>query len=252
MKDSVSVSIVMPLYNAEPYFKASVASVLAQSYKDWELLVVDDCSTDGSGKQALEFSLIDSRIKYFRNPTNSGVAASRNVALEIASGRFITFLDSDDQWEFDKLERQVDFTISQSLSITYCSYARFSESGKLLGVVNPRRKVYYKDMLFRNHIGLLTAMYDRRKLPILKFRAVGHEDYIFWLEALGSAHAAECVPSNRPLAKYLVRKSSLSGNKLKAAKWQWINYRHNMGLGYVKSVFYFTCYAFYSVLRKFG
>lgn len=250
MSYPVKVSIVMPLYNAEPYFRETVATVLAQSYRDWELIVIDDCSTDGSGKHALELSQVESRIIYLRNLVNCGVAVSRNIGLDRACGRFVAFLDSDDQWEPDKLERQVEFALRGARPITYCSYARISEAGKLLGIVRPKEKVRYSDMLFRNHIGNLTAMYDRSLLPDLRFASVGHEDYIFWIEALTRVDSAELVPSGTPLAKYLVRKSSLSGNKLKAAKWQWLNYRRNIGFGFFKSAFYFSCYAFYSVLRK--
>lgn len=247
---SCKVSIVMPLYNAIPYFKDSVASVLAQTYEDWELLVVDDCSTDGCGEEALEFSKLDTRIKYFRNSVNLGVAASRNIALENATGRFVAFLDSDDQWVEEKLERQVDFAINQSSPITYCSYMRISEDGTSLGWVKPKSRVGYKDMLFRNHIGNLTAMYDRSRLMLLRFKPVGHEDYIFWMDGLKEVGFAQLVPSEKPLARYLVRATSLSGNKLKAAKWQWENYRCNLGFGYAKSLFYFSCYALNSVLRK--
>lgn len=250
MSYPVMVSIVMPLYNAEPYFKESVATVLAQSYVDWELIVVDDCSTDGSGRQALELSRIESRVVYLRNSVNCGVAVSRNIGLERARGRFVAFLDSDDQWGHDKLERQVDFALRGGCPITYCSYVRISEAGESLGVVKPKEKVRYGDMLFRNHIGNLTAMYDRSLLPDLRFASVGHEDYIFWIGALTRVDSAELVPSDVPLAKYLVRKSSLSGNKLRAASWQWHNYRTNLGFGFFKSLFYFSCYAFFSVLRK--
>lgn len=250
MSYSIEVSIIMPLYNAAPYFKESIASVLAQTYENWELLVVDDCSTDGSGGLAYEYTLIDPRIKYFRNALNSGVAVSRNIGLDQAAGRFVAFLDSDDQWEKDKLEVQVNFSLRYAALISYTSYVRVSEAGELLGAVNPRSQVSYRDMLYKNHIGNLTAMYDRIKLPELRFKSVGHEDYIFWLGALKIADLALCVPSNKPLARYLVRASSLSGNKFKAAKWQWINYRKNIGFGFFKSLFYFSCYAVFSVFRK--
>ncbi|WP_367237612.1 glycosyltransferase family 2 protein [Pseudomonas sp. Rh2] len=250
MSHSVEVSVVMPLYNAAPYFRNSVESVLRQTYKNWELIVVDDCSTDGSGEEALELSKRDPRIHYLRNAVNSGVAFSRNVALERAVGRFVAFLDSDDEWLEDKLERQLDFAVRKSSAITYCSYFRVSEAGNELGVVRPKKRVFYKDMLFRNHIGNLTAMYDRARLPSLRFKSVGHEDYLFWVEAIAEVGFAELVPSEAPLARYLVRRASLSGNKLKAAKWQWLNYRKNIGLGYLQSMFYFCCYALGSVLRK--
>jgi len=250
VSDLVEVSIIMPLYNAAPYFKGSVESVLAQTYERWELLVVDDCSTDGSSELAYEYSLSDPRIKYYKNSVNSGVAASRNVGLEHAVGRFVAFLDSDDQWAVEKLECQVNFALRHTIAISYASYIRVSEAGKQLGVIKPRATVCYRDMLYKNHIGNLTAMYDRVKLPSLRFKAAGHEDYLFWLEALQTAGSAACVPSDKPLAKYLVRASSLSGNKFKAAKWQWENYRTNIGFGLLRSSFYFTCYAVSSLLRK--
>lgn len=248
--DDVTVSIIMPLYNALPFFLGSIYSVLNQKYPHWELIIVDDCSTDGSGEQALLFSKSDSRIKYFKNEINSGVALSRNVGLDKATGRFVAFLDSDDQWEADKLERQVFFALNNSAIITYCSYVRVSESGAVLGEVKPNTSISYKDMLYRNQIGNLTAMYDRTVLGELRFKSVGHEDYLFWVEAVRKAGSAELVPSEMPLARYLVRKSSLSGNKFKAAKWQWNNYRNNIGLGFVGSLFYFSCYVVSAVLRR--
>ena len=244
------VSIVMPVYNAISHLEVSIKSVLAQTFSGWELIVVDDCSTDGSDEVIFKFSILDSRIKCFKTARNSGVASARNLALEKAAGRYVAFLDSDDCWCAEKLEIQLDYAKSRSAAITYCSYDRVSESGDFLGTVYPVATARYKDMLYRNQIGNLTGMYDRHVLGKLRFRPVGHEDYLFWIEAVKKVGSAFLVPHSRPLATYLVRENSVSSNKFKAAQWQWENYRNNVGLGFWSSLYYFSNYAFSSVVLR--
>lgn len=246
----MKVSIVMPMYNALPYIMDSVNSVLKQTYSNWELLIVDDCSSDGSSDVAHEFECSDLRIRHIKNTKNLGVAETRNVALNIATGDVIAFLDSDDCWLPHKLELQVKYMCEHQAKITYSSYARYSEAGVFLGIVRPKVKVGFKDMLYRNQIGNLTGMYLRSALPALRFKNTGHEDYLFWAEAIKTVGMASLTPSDKPLANYLVRDNSLSGNKFKAALWQWNNYRANLKLNFFKSVYYFSCYAFVSVYSR--
>ncbi|WP_339512614.1 glycosyltransferase family 2 protein [Pseudomonas sp. RL_15y_Pfl2_60] len=246
----MKVSIVMPMYNALPYVKASVESVLKQTHSDWELLIIDDCSSDGSSDVASTFANSDLRIRYVKNTKNLGVAETRNVALNMATGGLVAFLDSDDCWLPDKLALQVKYMCKNQAKITYSSYARYSEAGVFLGVVHPKANIGFKDMLYRNQIGNLTGMYLRSALPALRFKNTGHEDYLFWAEAIKTVGTASLTPSDKPLANYLVRDNSLSGNKFKAALWQWNNYRANLKLSFIDSVYYFSCYALVSVYSR--
>ena len=248
----MKVSIVMPMYNALPYLKGSVDSVLKQTYSNWELLIVDDCSSDGSSDVAHEFECSDLRIRHIKNSKNLGVAETRNVALNMAIGDVIAFLDSDDCWLPHKLELQIKYMCESKAFITYSTYARYSETGAFLGTVYPKEIIGFNDMLYRNQIGNLTGMYLRSAIPTLRFKNTGHEDYLFWAEAIRAVGTASLTPSDKPLAKYLVRENSLSGNKLKAALWQWNNYRANLKLSVIKSVYYFSCYAFSSVYSRFA
>ncbi len=228
------VSVVMPVYNAGVWLADSIGSLLAQQFGDWELLAVDDCSTDDSLARLRQWAAQDSRIRPLALPCNGGVAAARNAGIDAARGRWIAFLDADDRWAPAKLELQVADMRARDLEISYTAYQRVREDGSALSHVDPPAEVDYARMLRSNHIGNLTGMYDRR-LGVAHFRKVGHEDYVFWLEMVRRAGRAARVPHAQPLAYYTVRGGSVSSNKLRAAGWQWRIYREIEGLGLVRS-----------------
>lgn len=241
------VSVVMPAYNAAATIEASMRSVLAQTHADVELVVVDDGSRDDSWERVRGIADGDARVVALRQP-NGGVAAARNTGIEAASGEYIAFLDSDDRWAPAKLETQLAWMRQQDARVAYAAYERVDEEGRRLSLVQPPAAVDYRDMLKSNRIGNLTGIYHR-SLGDARFRRIGHEDYVFWLEMVRRAGRAVCAPSAEPLAHYLVRAGSLSADKRRAAGWQWRIYREVEGLGLLSSGWYFTHYTL-NALRK--
>ncbi len=245
------VSVVMPLYNAEHLLRRPVESVLAQSHGDLELVVVDDGSTDGGADIVDDYARGDARVRLVRGGRNGGVAAARNRAIGLARGRYVAFLDSDDWWHPDKLSRQLAALDAHDAAIAYASYQRVAEDGGLLGVVEPPAAVGHRDMLRSNHIGNCTGIYDRARLGgDGSFRRMGHEDYVFWLDLVRRAGRAVRAEGDGPLAYYLVRKGSVSSNKLRAAGWQWRIYRDVEGLNLAESTYYMMHYARHALSKR--
>jgi glycosyltransferase involved in cell wall biosynthesis len=246
-----AVSVVMPVYNAGGWLAHSIGSVRAQTYPDWELLAVDDGSTDDSLARLRALAAADPRIRPIAMPANGGVAAARNAGIEAARGRWIAFLDSDDAWAPDKLRRQVDDMRARDLSVSYAAYQRVDERGKPLSRVCPPDMVDHAAMLRSNHIGNLTGMYDRR-LGEARFRRIGHEDYVFWLDLVRRAGHAARVPGDAPLAFYTVRNGSVSANKLRAAGWQWRIYREVEGIGAPRAAWLMLHYLAHALRKRGG
>lgn len=243
------ISVVMPAYNAAATLYASMASVLAQSHADLELLVIDDASTDATPEMIAEAAARDLRVLPIRQPRNAGVAAARNAGLEAATGTHIAFLDSDDRWRPEKLRMQLAHMRANGAAICYAAYRRFDERDETLSIVRPPAEVDYADMLKSNRIGNLTGLYDRA-IGDGRFEKIGHEDYVFWLSMVRKAGRAHRVPTDEPLADYLVRDGSLSADKRKAAQWQWNIYRNVERLGRVRSAWYFAHYAAIAVAKR--
>lgn len=243
------VSVVMPAYNAAQTLQASMASVLGQSYAALELLVVDDGSRDAGPALAEAAAERDPRVVPIRQLRNGGVAAARNLGIEAATGGIVAFLDSDDTWHPAKLERQVAHMHATGAQVSYGAYRRVDSQGRVLSQVRPPPSVRHADMLKSNRIGNLTGAYDRR-LGDMRFQRVGHEDYVFWLELVRRAGQALRIPGPAPVADYLVSGSSLSGNKLRAARWQWRIYRDIERLDPLRSGWYFAHYAGNALLKR--
>jgi teichuronic acid biosynthesis glycosyltransferase TuaG len=243
------VSVVMPAYNATATLEASMRSALAQTHADVELLVVDDCSTDGTWDVVQRLAAEDPRVVPIRQPRNAGVAAARNAGIEAATGRYIAFLDSDDRWYPDKLAIQLAAMRTEGAAVGYAAYERVDAAGRVLSRVRPPPRAGYARMLKGNCIGNLTGIYDRA-IGEPRFSRMGHEDYAFWLQVVRMAGQAVCAPPERILASYLVRPGSLSANKLRAARWQWRIYRESERLGIVRAGWYFAHYAAQAVRKR--
>lgn len=243
------VSVVMPAWNAGTTLERAVRSVLAQSWPRLELVLVDDGSTDDTGVLARELAAGDRRIRVACMGANAGVAAARNRGIELAQGDCIAFLDSDDWWYPEKLERQVRHLRASGAAIAYAPYDRVDRTGRVLGTVLPPPVATHADMLRGNRIGNLTGIYDRR-IGDGVFLPVGHEDYAFWLGMVRRAGWAACVPGNHPLACYQVHGGSLSADKWRAARWQWRIYRDVAGLGRLHSGWFFMHYAVNAALKR--
>lgn len=245
------VSVVMPVYNADATLRRALDSVLQQTHARLEVLAVDDGSSDASWPTLIDYASRDARVRPIRLAMNSGVAAARNAGLDAAAGGYVAFLDSDDWWHPRKLELQVAAMQRAGARVSYTSFQRVAEDGRELSRVTPPPSVTYRQMLESNHIGNLTGMY-RRDVGELRFLRVGHEDYVFWLEMVRAAGSAVCVDSEGPLAWYLVRASSISANKLKAARWQWRIYREIEGLGFFDALRYMGHYVWHAAKKRRG
>lgn len=246
------ISIIMPAYNSENTISESIQSVLNQTYKNFELIVVNDCSLDSTKKIIESFTHLDKRIKFVDKIVNEGVASARNTGLDHASGDFVAFLDSDDKWVENKLEKQLDiFAKHTDIDIVYSSYYRFNSSsiGKVVRVPHFLNK---KKLLKGNPIGNLTAIYNFQNFPTIRQKKIGHEDYLFWLEIFNSSKNVKGFGIQEPLAYYRVAEDgqSISGNKLKAAGWTWSIYRKHLKLNLISSLYYFSYYMIKAVLKR--
>ena len=238
------ISVVIPVYNAEIFLNESLQSVIAQTYQDWELLVIDDCSTDNSASIIKQYVEQDSRIRYFKTDRPSGSPTlPRNIGIENARGRYIAFLDSDDAWLPDKLERQMAmFEKHADMAICFSNYEKMAENGERNDrIIKAPERVTYKQLLLGNVIGCLTAVYDTEKVGKMYFPNHSHEDYILWLSILKKGYMARNTGTVEAL--YRVREHSVSSNKLKTLSWQWDIYRHVEGISLLKSAYYFANYA---------
>jgi len=221
------VSIITPTYNAEKYLRQTVESVRAQTFSDWELICVDDCSRDGTTALIRSFQEQDSRIKLFQLDRNSGPGVARDTAVQQAQGRYLAFLDADDLWKSEKLAKQVDFLQAEKQPFTFCFYDWMSEDGQLLGkTVTAPNPLTYEHMRYCNHVGNLTGIYDTErfgKIPISGIRK--RQDFILWLTILKEIKVGRPVPES--LAVYRLRDSSLSSSKLKLLQANFAFYRQH-------------------------
>ncbi len=208
------VSIITPTYNCARFIAETIKSVQAQTFSDWEMIISDDCSTDGTYKVVEPYLQSDSRIKYICNEKNSGAAITRNNALKIAKGRWIAFLDSDDLWMPEKLERQIRFMESNGYAFSYHDYVEISEDGKELGVyVSGKMRVGKFDMFACCWPGCLTVMYDANRIGVVQINDVKkNNDTAMWLKVI---QKSDCFLLKENLAKYRRRKGSITPPSVK-------------------------------------
>ncbi len=246
------ISVIMPSYNSAIFISDAISSVIKQTFNNWELLIIDDCSTDQSLLIAQEYAKNDSRIKVIKLKKNSGVVNARNIGIENAKGDYIAFLDSDDYWHPRKLEKQIKFfQDNPSIDVVFSEYYRFNSRG-ILGKVNvPNKTIEYQDLLKGNCIGNLTGVYKRHKFLDIRQKSVGAEDYLFWLEIFSKPNI-KGVGVAQPLAYYRVAESSksLSSNKFKSAKWTWDIYYKHLALPFYQAVYFFGLYVYKSLKNR--
>ncbi len=243
------VSIITPSHNASEFISQSIESVINQSYKDWEMIIVDDCSDDNSVEVIRGYYDRDNRIKLIQLETNSGAGVARNRAIAEASGDMIAFLDADDIWMPQKLEKQLEFMKKHNLAFTYSSYEVIDEENNNLTTFYTQESVDYDSLLKTCSIGCLTAIYDVTKvgkvyMPDMRRR----QDYALWLDIFKKIDGAKGLVE--PLAYYRVGHTSISSNKFKTALWQWKTYREIERLSLPKSLYYFAHYIYYG-FRKY-
>ena len=236
------VSIITPVYNSKKFIKDAIESVIAQSYQNWEMIIVDDASTDNSMEIIQRYVNREYRIVLFSNDKNLGASESRNLAIREAKGNYIAFLDSDDRWLPNKLEKQIELMERENIAMSYSNYETINEDGFITGKFLAPSKITYQDMLKTSYIGTLTTIYSVRKVGKIYFMNIGHEDYILKLEILKKIDYALGV--DEVLAQYQIRENSLSRNKLQSALWQWNIYRNIEKLSLLKSIGYFISYTY--------
>lgn len=246
MKDLVS--IIMPSYNTAKFIEETIDSVLAQTYTNWELIIVDDCSTDDTDVVVAKYE--DSRIRYLKNEKNSGAAVSRNRALREAKGRWIAFLDSDDLWTPDKLEKQIRFMEENHYSYSYTNYLEIDEASKPLGVrVTGPKRITKAGMYAYCWPGCLTVMYDAGVVGLVQIADIKkNNDYAMWLKAI---HKANCWLLDENLAFYRKRAGSISRHSYTALiKWHYKLFCEANGYGKLASVILTFGNLAFGVLKK--
>lgn len=244
------VSIITPSYNSLRFIEDSVRSVLNQSYTNFELIIVDDCSKDNSWLPIQELAKQDNRIHTYQLQKNSGAAMARNFGIQKANGKYLAFLDSDDLWDENKLEKQVQFMQENNYVFSFTNYRMIDEEGVALNkVVECPKVIDYKQLLKNTTIGCLTVMLDIEKLGKVNMPNLQPEDTALWLKILRNNEKAYCIQET--LASYRVVGNSASSNKLKVAKKMWIVYRQSEKIGKLESSWYFINYAWNAVKKHY-
>lgn len=243
------VSIIMPSFNSEQYIEQAISSILKQTYKNWELFVIDDCSKDNTGSIVEEFSINDCRIKIIVLENNQGAAVARNIGLKNASGKYIAFLDSDDRWFPKKLEKQLEFMENRKIAFSFTSYEFIRESvNDKRKVVHVKEKMTYKDVLKDTRIGTLTVMINRDMTGEFKMPLVRRgQDLLTWISILRRGFDAYGIDES--LSEYRVVSGSLSNDKVTALKRTWDNYRNHLDLNFFQASYFFLFYVF-NALKK--
>ena len=243
------VSIIMPTYNCGEFIGQTLDSVQAQTYENWELIIVDDCSKDNTAAIVSQYAQKDNRIHYHLLGVNSGAAVARTTAMNLAKGNYMAFLDSDDIWLPEKLEKQLKFMQDNNYAFTCTDYEQIDENGNPLNkVLRTIPKTNYSRMLLDCPVGNSTVMYDvdrmgKFEVPNIRKR----NDDALWLQMLKKEEYIWGLPEI--LMQYRIRKNSISSNKLKVIKYHWILYREIEHLGVLRSVFH-ICYWIFLKLFK--
>ena len=242
------VSIITPAYNAEGTLAETIESVLAQTYPFWEMLIVDDQSTDGTLALAESYAKQDQRIKVLRSPKNLGCAGARNVALEQAQGRFVCFLDADDLWLENKLESQIGFTKTNGAALSYSCFRCISADGKEMGPVVPIPEFLdYEALLKQNRIATLTVMIDTEKTGPIRMTVAPRDDYILWLSL--AKRGMPLMGIIQDLARYRLMPGSVSSSKIWAARKVWTLFRQSQNMSRMQALYYYTQYAVRSTYK---
>tara|TARA_Y100000746_G_C15430057_1_gene418219 strand:+ start:144 stop:896 length:753 start_codon:yes stop_codon:yes gene_type:complete len=244
------VSIITPSYNSEKFIKICVESVIAQTYINWEMIIVDDASQDASKDKITLLSHNEPRIKTIFLDKNIGAAQARNIAIRQAKGQYIAFLDSDDLWESQKLEKQLSFMSKHNIGFSFTTYQSISEDGlHELNIIKAPSKVTYHSYLKNTIIGCLTVVIDRDKIGNFEMPDIrSSHDMALWLQIMRGGITAYGLDEN--LAKYRVVYSSNTGNKIKAAKDVWKVYREVEKLSFLYSFWCFMNYVFYAIKKR--
>lgn len=246
------VTIVTPTWNSAKYIRETISSVQAQTYQNWEMIIVDDCSTDNTVEIVKDIVKKDSRIHLIEQKVNQGAAIARNIAVQNGTGRYVAYLDSDDCWKPDKLEKQVKFMLSKDCGFSCTSYEVIDFEGKSLNkIVHMLDKVDYRGFLTNNllqTVGIMVDTYkvDKKYLEMPNIRR--RQDAATWMQILKAGF--QCYGLDEVLAEYRRTPKSLSSNKFKAVLGTWNLYRDIERLPFLFSCYCFIRYAFLAVWKR--
>lgn len=241
------VSIITPTYNCAKFIGATIESVLNQTYQNFEMIIVDDASKDNTEEVVKSFK--DKRIKYIRLSKNSGPAVARNRAMEEARGKYMAFLDSDDLWKREKLEKQINFIKKNKYKIICSDYEQIDEEGNKLNKIIPcKKKVNYNGILLSCPVGNSTVFYDVSKLGKFKVPNIRkRNDDALWLQILKKEEYM--YGQKEVLMEYRIRQNSVSSNKLSLIKYHWQLYREIEHLSIARSIFHIVVWGFIKVFH---
>lgn len=243
------VSIITPTYNSSRFIERTIKSIQDQTFKNWELLITDDCSTDNTINIIQNFIKNDDRIRLFQLRKNAGAGIARNNSIREAKGRYIAFCDSDDQWLPDKLEIQLKHLSNTKTSFVYSSYLTQNENQNIIGQVICPYKISYTQILRNNYLGCLTVMYDSNVLgkmfmPNIRKR----QDWVLWINIIRKLEVVYGVLE--PLAIYTIREDSISKNKLSLLKYNWSVYNDTLNFNRFKSTLYMIQFLYFYAKKK--
>lgn len=243
------VSIITPTYNCAKFISRTIDSVQAQTYQNWEMIIVDDHSQDNTKEIVEEYMKNDTRIHYHLLEENSGAAVARTISMKLAKGSYMAFLDSDDIWMPDKLERQIAWMDANDYSFSCTSYEQIDENDNLLNrTIKTVEKTDYNRLLLDCPVGNSTVIYNVEKMGKFEVPNIRkRNDDALWLQMLKKEKYIWGMPD--VLMKYRIRKNSISSNKFKVIKYHWILYREIEQLSILRSAFHIFCWCVIKVLR---
>jgi teichuronic acid biosynthesis glycosyltransferase TuaG len=252
IKDNYSseelVSIIMPAYNCANYIGTTIESVQNQTYNNWEIILVDDCSTDDTEQKVKLYMEKDKRITYYKLEVNSGAAIARNKAIDLAKGKYMAFLDSDDVWFPDKLTKQIKFMRKNKANFTCTSYTKIDDQGTDLNrTIIAKGRLDY-DGVLKTCPGNSTVIYNSEQLgkfmiPDIKKR----NDYVMWLQVMKKEKYLYGI--EEPLSSHRIRNNAISSNKLSLVSYHWEVYRNFENLSFIKSIYLILYWVIVTVLK---
>lgn len=241
------VSIITPAFNAAATIDATIHSVLRQTYGNWELIIVDDGSTDDTAERVMNLAASNPQIRLIQQK-NSGPAAARQKGIDSSKGRYIAFLDSDDCWLPDKLTMQLEFMDHNNVALSYTNFRRFDvRTGAVGREIQCLSDATYRQLLQNTTIATSTVMIDVSMTGTLKLRDTYYDDFALWLDLLKAGNAAKGL--NSDLMRYAVSSNSVSGNKLKSARKVWTAMREEQGLSFFSTGYFFVFWAINAVIK---
>lgn len=243
-------SVILPVYNSAEYLDITIQSILNQTYRNLEVIILDDCSSDDSFYIAKKYAFLDNRIKVIKLKFNQGCAEARNLGLKEAMGDYIAFIDSDDVWQPNKLEKQIKILQRGDVGLSYTAYNIVNDEGNMMKSINVKCNINLDGLLKENTVVFSSVVCKVEVIEKLKFeKRWYHEDYIFLLTLLNNN--IKFMGINEKLVNYRVHNNSRSFNKWNAAKYRWKIYREYLQFNFFRSLKYYFWYGINGIKKYY-